>query len=68
MANGEKSGGDSSSEEEDPNGKAAINSIATTTGLRIKPKKTNTYAQMDVLIHKYIDAKFHVLIALLMGN
>ncbi|CAN6989084.1 unnamed protein product [Brassica rapa subsp. trilocularis] len=42
MANGEKSGGDSSSEEEDPNGKAAINSIATTTVLRIKPKKTNT--------------------------
>ncbi|CAH8386329.1 unnamed protein product [Eruca vesicaria subsp. sativa] len=62
MADGEKRGGDSSSEEEDPKWKAAINSIVTTTAyatklaatqqsedgdFRIKPKKL-THAQIKV--------------------
>lgn len=69
MADREKSGGDSSSEEEDPKWKAAINSIATTTVYGasatkpaatqsyedgIKPKKL-THGQMKV--SHYLDIK-----------
>lgn len=53
MADPKRSGGDSSSEDEDPKWKAAINSIATTTiygASATKPKATQTYEDGDFRI------------------
>lgn len=53
MADRERSGGDSSSEEEDPKWKAAINSIATTTvygASATKPAATQTHENGDFRI------------------